>query len=112
MIQSSHATLRPEALTSLQGFLGQRFQANVLRRLKDPILPEEFVRRYEDKKYRDWFWLGEQIGKWLDASAYAALINRDAALRAKIDEVLERLAKTQEADGYLGITVFYNRDPV
>lgn len=112
MIQSSHATLRPEALTSLQGFLGQRFQANVLRRLKDPILPEEFVRRYEDKKYRDWFWLGEQIGKWLDASAYTTLINRDDTLRAKIDEVLERLAKTQEADGYLGITVFYNRDPV
>lgn len=111
-MMTSHATLRPDALTSLNGFLGQRFQANVNRRLKDPILPETFIRWYEEKRYRDWFWLGEQIGKWLDASAYAALINRDAQLRARIDEVLERLAKTQESDGYLGITARFNRNPV
>jgi hypothetical protein len=77
------STIEPSALRTVGGFLGQRFHANRETRLKDKMLAEGFIRLHErktttifhwTKSYDDWFWLGEQIGKWLDASTYAALI--------------------------------------
>lgn len=111
----------PRAFESVGGFLGQRFHANREKRLKDPLLSEEFIRLHERKThtifhwtttYDDWFWLGEQIGKWLDASAYAALIAGDQELLTRVHELIERLARSQEADGYLGITPRFHRNPV
>lgn len=104
--------MKPAALRSLGGFLGERFRANITGRIKDIAMTEEFIRRYEQKNWRDWFWVGEQIGKWLDSAAYSSLITGDTALRTQIDEILQRLAKSQESSGYLGITVHYNRTPV
>src|SRR6185295_4220442 len=94
----------PRAIESVGGFLGARFHANRNGRLKDALLSEEYIRRHERRGYDDWFWLGEQVGKWLDAAAHTALIARDAALLDRVLEVLERLARSQEPDGYLGIT--------
>ena len=102
----------PRAFDAVGGFLGQRFHANREKRLKDALLAEEFIRLHERKDYDDWFWLGEQVGKWLDASAYAALIAHDQELLYRVHEVIERLARSQEEDGYLGITVRYHRTPV
>jgi hypothetical protein len=74
------------------------------------MLAEGFIRLHErktttifhwTKTYDDWFWLGEQIGKWLDASTYAALIAGDQALLERVHELIERLAESQEEDGYL-----------
>lgn len=115
------SALEPQALESIGGFLGERFHANREKRLKDPLLAEEFIRLHERKShtifhwtttYDDWFWLGEQVGKWLDASAYAALIARDQALLNKVHEVVERLARCQGEDGYLGVTPRFHRNPV
>ena len=61
------STLPPRDLGAVGGFLGARFQANRTRRLKDKLLSEQFIRLHEQKHYDDWFWMGEQIGKWLDA---------------------------------------------
>ncbi|MEZ4559910.1 MAG: hypothetical protein R2851_01680 [Caldilineaceae bacterium] len=72
----------PRDILSVGGFLGQRFDANRNARLKDRLLSEEFIRLHEQKRYDDWFWLGERIGKWLDASTYSALIAGDGELRA------------------------------
>jgi hypothetical protein len=78
------------------------------------MLAEGFIRLHErktvtifhwTKTYDDWLWLGEQIGKWLDASTYAALIAGDQALLERVHELIERLAESQEEDGYLGIAV-------
>jgi hypothetical protein len=111
----------PRTFHAVGGFLGQRFHANREKRLKDPLLAEEFIRLHErkahtlfhwTKPYDDWFWLGEQVGKWLDASAYTALIADDHELLARVHQVLERLARSQEEDGYLGITVRSHRNPV
>jgi len=111
----------PRAFDTVGGFLGQRFHANREKRLKDPLLAEEFIRLHERKThtffgwtrtYDDWFWMGEQIGKWLDASAYAALIADDHELLTRVYESLERLAKSQEEEGYLGITPRFHRNPV
>ena len=113
--------IAPWAFDTVGGFLGQRFHANREKRLKDPLLAEELIRLHERKAhtifhwtklYDDWFWLGEQIGKWLDASTYAALIADDQKLLARVHELLERLARSQEEDGYLGITARFHRNPV
>jgi uncharacterized protein len=102
----------PRAFALVGGFLGRRFDANREARLKDVVLSEQFIRLHEGKQHDDWFWMGEQVGKWLDAAAYAALIAKDDALLARVEEVLDRLAASQEPDGYLGVTSFYHRNPV
>ena len=66
--------VNPRDIRAIGGFLGQRFEANRARRLKDPLLAEQFIRLHEERTWDEWFWMGEQVGKWLDASAYAALI--------------------------------------
>jgi DUF1680 family protein len=115
------STVEPGALRAVGGFLGRRFHANRETRLKDQMLAEVFIRLHErkahtifhwTKTYDDWFWLGEQIGKWLDASAYAALIAGDQELLERVQELIERLAKSQEEDGYLGISPRFHRNPV
>jgi DUF1680 family protein len=115
------STIEPSALRAVGGFLGRRFHANRETRLKDQMLAEGFIRLHERKRttifhwtktYDDWFWLGEQIGKWLDASTYAALIAGDQALLERVHELIERLAESQEEDGYLGITPRFHRNPV
>jgi DUF1680 family protein len=58
----------------------------------------------ERKKYTDWFWLGEQPGKWLEAAVYASATWRSAALETKARGVLARMLAAQDEDGYLGIT--------
>ena len=102
----------PSSIGAVAGFLGQRFHANRTARLKDWALSEQFIRLHERKNHDDWFWLGEQIGKWLDASAYAGLIAGDDDLVRRVEEILDRLARSQEADGYLGITSRIHRNPV
>ena len=101
----------PQDIRAVGGFLGQRFDANRAGRLKDALLSEQFIRLHERKNYDDWFWMGEQVGKWLDASAYAALIADDQALLARVEEIVSRLAASQEDDGYLGITSRFHRTP-
>lgn len=102
----------PRDMVSVGGFLGSRFQVNQAGRLKDTLLSEEFIRLHERKNYDDWFWLGEQIGKWLDAATYSALISHDQALLDRVHEIVERLAASQESSGYLGITSQFHRNPV
>ena len=102
----------PQHITSVGGFLGQRFHANRTGRLKDCLLSETYIRLHEQKNHDEWFWLGEQVGKWLDAAAYTGLIAKDNDLLNRVADVLDRLARSQEEDGYLGITRRYHRNPV
>ena len=102
----------PQTVSGLGGFFGQRFQASVDQRLKNHRFREEFIGLHERKDYSDWFWMGEQLGKWLEAAAYAALINDDQQLQDDVRGVLDRLEATQEADGYIGITNVVQRTPV
>lgn len=110
---SSHfRSVLPNQILQVKGFIGERFRANAQRRLKDWTLVEEYIAMHERKDHQEWFWLGEQAGKWLDAAAYAAAISRDEALQAKVFEAIDRLAASQERDGYLGITAPWWRSPV
>jgi DUF1680 family protein len=111
MNSSPYTFLHPRQICRVGGFLGARFDANRDGRLKDPMLSEEYIRRHEKKADMDWFWAGEQIGKWFDAAAYTALISNDRWLLERIEALLARLAKTQEEDGAVSITARRNRVP-
>jgi len=103
--------LPPQAICQVGGFLGQRFHANDTGRIQDALLSEEFIRRHERKDHFEWFWLGEQIGKWFDAAAYTATLTKDQGLLNRIHMLLDRLEKTQEEDGAVSITLRRNRVP-
>jgi len=104
--------LHPKSLMDVSGFLGARFRANLNTRLKDPLLAEQFIRLHERKIDDGWFWMGEQVGKWLDASVHTGLILKDDALLARVCQIVDRLEAAQEPDGYLGITSRHHRNPV
>jgi DUF1680 family protein len=48
------------------------------------------------------FW-DSDVGKWLEAAAYSLATQRDPKLEALCDEVIERIAKAQQPDGYLNV---------
>ncbi|MBO2521200.1 MAG: hypothetical protein CW345_05280 [Firmicutes bacterium] len=106
------SNISPHAVERIGGFLGERFHNNKERRLKNWTLVEDFISLYERKSHQEWFWIGEQAGKWLDAAAYAAVISRDDELAERVLQAVDQLARSQEADGYLGVTAPWNRTPV
>lgn len=83
------------------GFLGARIDANAKNRMlkvdEDDLL-DAFERR--EVKHQDW--QGEHVGKYLHAAMLTWSYTHDPILSAKVDRVVTRLLKTQEADGYLG----------
>ncbi len=93
----------PAAISGIGGFVGTRLRANVDGYLKVFDI-DRYVRMVEEKKHRDWWWIGEQPGKWLESAALAADQTGDDALREKAGTILARLVATQEPGGYLGIT--------
>jgi len=46
------------------------------------------------------FW-DSDVGKWIEAASYALQHRRDAGIEAKIDAIVEQLARAQLSDGYL-----------
>ena len=93
--------LPPDAARLTGGLLGTRINANAKNRLlhvDENDLLDAFERR--DTPHQDW--QGEHVGKFLHAATLAWQNTGDPALKAKLDRVVIRLLKTQEADGYLG----------
>lgn len=94
--------VRPADVSEPAGFLGERMLAN--SRYLAGFDIASFLAMFERKNYRDWFWIGEQPGKWLEASVYAAATCRHSGLEEKAHSALARLAAAQDRDGYLGVT--------
>jgi hypothetical protein len=95
--------LAPAAISGIGGFVATRLEANVDGYLKVFDI-DHYVRLVEQKQYRDWKWVGEQPGKWLESSALAAEQTGDDALCRKAEKILARLVAAQEPGGYLGVT--------
>jgi len=93
----------PGAVSGIGGFIGTRLRANVDGYLK-VFDVDHYVRLVEQKQYRDWKWVGEHPGKWLESAALAAEQTGDDMLRAKAGKILARLVAAQEPGGYLGVT--------
>ena len=85
------------------GFVGQRLDANLRGAVKAFDI-DRYLRMVEDKTHTDWWWIGEQPGKWLESAVWNAVRTSDPELTAKTEKVLARLITAQEPKGYLGIT--------
>ncbi len=102
-VQPVQERLAPQQIKAVRGFIGRRIEANRLGYLS-PFNIDKYVRMVEHKKYRSWWWIGEQIGKWLESAVRAAAQARDRDLEKRARGVLARLIAAQEPSGYLGIT--------
>lgn len=85
---------------SISGWLGERLKANTEQRLEkvdeDAILAG-FINRPGSHS-----WIGEHVGKFLDAACNAYANNGDPALKVQIDRTAQQLIAAQLPDGYLG----------
>jgi uncharacterized protein len=102
----------PDAV-QLQGLLGSRFQGSRTNRLhhqeEDHLLwpfhehcQIGYVPAGTLRPGIRGDWPGEFIGTWLDAAIHSAWNANDAALRAKVDAMVQDWLSTQAEDGYLG----------
>ena len=77
-------------------------------RLPQPPLPLRIPRNAHGLSTQI-FW-DSDIGKWIEAASYALAHRRDAGVEAKIDAIVDDLARAQSPDGYLNS--WYNgREP-
>lgn len=86
----------------LRGYLGERWNANRAGSLHGFDI-DRYTRLVEQRNHRDWWWAGEQDGKWLE-SAVLSSAHSDPALRIKAQAILSRIIASQGPDGYVGIT--------
>ena len=50
------------------------------------------------------------VAKWLETASYSLLVREDPALQARMDQLIETIARAQQPDGYLN-TYFTLREP-
>jgi len=85
------------------GLLGERMRINLEKRLlniEEEALLAGFRHRPGAQK-----WIGEHIGKYLDASANTWRYTHDPRLKAQMDRMALALIACQKDDGYLGTYV-------
>ena len=85
-------------------------EAGILDSLKLPKpVPPLTIPRNKHNFTTQMFW-DSDVGKWIEAASYALSHRRDADIEAKIDAIVEDLARAQSPDGYLNC--WYNgREP-
>jgi len=110
--EDAAATAGPRRISGLGGLIGERLARSIRGRLKDRHLSEHYIRLFEEKEYSDWFWIGEQLGKWIRSSIHACLATGDAELRTRVEDGLRRLYACQEESGYLNMAAAKRRKPV
>ena len=81
--------------------LGDRMAVNVEKRLLEGVDPEPLLKGYRQRPGQQ-TWIGEHIGKFIDAATNAWAYSGDARLKAKLDRAVSDLLATQLDDGYLG----------
>ncbi len=84
----------------IEGWLGERLQANTQMRLKK--VDEDAILAGYINRPGSHSWIGEHVGKFLDAACDAYENNHDAALKIQIDRSAQQLIASQLPDGYLG----------
>ena len=104
----SQNPLTVNEVPELRGYLGERWEANRSNYLNQFDI-DHYVRLVEERKHCDWWWLGEQDGKWLE-SAVLSSAHSDPKLRAKAKSILDRIIASQEPGGYVGVTSKAFRD--
>jgi hypothetical protein len=88
------------AKSEVGGWLGEKLKANTEMRLKkvdEDALLAGFINRPGNHS-----WIGEHIGKFLEAASNAYADNADPALKIQLDRSAQHLIAAQLSDGYLG----------
>ncbi len=93
------------------GFLRERYVDSFRKGLLKADW-ERLVALFEAKNYTGDDPVGGEMGKWLSAAAYTASRVGDAKLRNAVDQAVRGLEKSQEADGYLGVSAPSVRQPL
>ena len=91
----------PLGAQRIEGLLGDRMAVNVDKRLLEGVDPEPLLKGYRQRPGQQ-TWIGEHIGKFIDAATNAWANTGDARLKAKLDRAVSDLLATQLDDGYLG----------
>jgi DUF1680 family protein len=84
----------------IEGVLGQRMRVNLEGRLlavDEPRLLKGFEQPPGEQA-----WIGEHIGKYLDAACNTWRLTHDERLKTQMDRMARRLIAAQHSDGYLG----------
>ena len=84
----------------IEGLLGERMRVNLEGRLLR-VDEARLLRGFEQPPGQQ-AWIGEHIGKYLDAAANTWRLTRDQRLKAQMDRMARALMATQRPDGYLG----------
>ena len=87
--------------TTLGGLLGERMKANLEQRLLRDV-DEDLLLAGFKKRPGSHPWIGEHVGKYLDAACHAWAYSGSDPLKAKIDRMVRELVAAQKDDGYLG----------
>ena len=89
---------------------GQLEKFNMLRSLKLPKpVPPLTIKPHANGFTTEIFW-DSDIGKWVEAAAYALSHRRDPVIEAQIEEIVSDLEKAQAPDGYLNCW-YLEREP-
>ena len=91
----------PLGAQRIEGLLGDRMAVNIDKRLLEGVDPEPLLKGYRQRPGQQ-TWIGEHIGKFIDAATNAWAYTGDARLKAKLDRAVSDLLATQLDDGYLG----------
>ncbi|MBO9619261.1 MAG: glycoside hydrolase family 127 protein, partial [Niabella sp.] len=99
LVPAAYTIQLPEA-DRLTGYLGMRYTYNLQNRLlkiDEKGILEGFQSRPGKQR-----WIGEHVGKYLEAAANTWMITKNGELKTQMDRIFNELIKTQLPDGYLG----------
>jgi DUF1680 family protein len=84
----------------IAGLLGERMRINLEKRLL--AIEEDAVLAGFRKRPGEQEWIGEHVGKYLDAAVNTYRFTHDPRLKMQMDRIALALIATQKTDGYLG----------
>ena len=91
----------PFEAQQIRGVLGDRLDVNIHKRLIEGVDMEALLAGYRARPGQQ-AWIGEHIGKFIDAATNAWAYSGDERLKKKLDSAVKDLLATQLPDGYLG----------
>jgi hypothetical protein len=86
---------------TIDGVLGDRMTVNLSERLLAGVDTDVILKGYRQRPGQH-AWIGEHIGKFIDAATNVWAYTGDARLKAKLDAAVRDLIAAQLEDGYLG----------
>ena len=75
------------SVKKITGYFGERIDANREGSIKGFDI-DKYIAMVEIKKHKDWWWIGEQPGKWLESAVLSSAQSNDTTLLIKAKRYL------------------------